>query len=73
MERCPEHLVDGVMSRYKGCKTAASIDGELPSSFAYEKISDGCLHGVTKIDQMQYGFMPGRGTVDAVFVLRRLY
>ena len=21
---------------------------------------------------MQYGFMPGRGTVDAVFVLRRL-
>ena len=24
------------------------------------------------IDKMQYGFMPGRGTVDAVFVLRRL-
>ena len=24
------------------------------------------------IDQMQYGFMPGWGTVDAVFVLRRL-
>ena len=24
------------------------------------------------IDKMQYGFMPGRGTVDAVFILRRL-
>ena len=27
---------------------------------------------VVAIDKMQYGFMPGRGTVDAVFVLRRL-
>ena len=27
---------------------------------------------VVTIDKMQYGFMPGRGTVDAVFVLRRL-
>ena len=24
------------------------------------------------IDKIQYGFMPGRETVDAVFVLRRL-
>ena len=24
------------------------------------------------IDKMQYGVMPGRGTFDAVFVLRRL-
>ena len=27
---------------------------------------------VVAIDKMQCGFMPGRGTVDAVFVLRRL-
>ena len=27
---------------------------------------------VVAIDKMQYGFMSGRGTVDAVFVLRRL-
>ena len=37
-----------------------------------EKILDGRLHEVVDIDKMQYGFMPGRGTVDAVFVLRRL-
>ena len=37
-----------------------------------EKILDGCLREVVDIDKMQYGFMPGRGTVDAVFVLRRL-
>ena len=33
---------------------------------------DGRLHEVVDIDKVQYGFMPGRGTVDAVFVLRRL-
>ena len=30
----PEYLVNGVMSFYKGCKTAASVDGELSSSFS---------------------------------------
>ena len=38
----------------------------------YKKILDGHLHKVVDIDKMQYAFMPGRGTVDAVFVLRRL-
>ena len=38
----------------------------------YKKVSDGCLHEVVDIDKMQYRFMPKRGTVDAVFVLRRL-
>ena len=38
----------------------------------YEKILDGRLREVVDIDKMQYGFMPGRRTVDAVFVLRRL-
>ena len=38
----------------------------------YEKILDGRLREVVDVDKMQYGFMPGRGTVDAVFVLRRL-
>ena len=38
----------------------------------YEKILDGRLREVVDIDKMQYGFMLGRGTVDAVFVLRRL-
>ena len=33
---------------------------------------DGPLHEVVDVNNMQYGFMPGRGTVDAVFALRRL-
>ena len=39
----------------------------------YEKVLDGRLHEAVDIDKMQYGFTPGRGTVDAVFVLRRLF
>ena len=35
----------------------------------YEKFLDGCLREVVDIDKMHYGFMPRRGTVDAVFVL----
>ena len=38
----------------------------------YEKVLDGRLREVVDIDKMQYEFMPGRATVDAVFVLRRL-
>ena len=38
----------------------------------YEKILDERLRELVNIDKMQYGFMPGRGTVDAVIVLRRL-
>ena len=37
----------------------------------YEKVLDGCLCEVVDIDKMKYEFMPGRGTRDAVFVLRR--
>ena len=25
-----------------------------------------------KIDDMQFGFMPGKGTVDAIFIVRQL-
>ena len=38
----------------------------------YKKILDGCFREVVDIDKMQHGFIPRRGTVDAVFVLRRL-
>ena len=38
----------------------------------YEKILDVCLREVVDIYKMWHGFMSGRGTVDAVFVLRRL-
>ena len=37
----------------------------------YEKVLDIRLREVVDIDKVQYGFMPGRGAVDAAFVLRR--
>ena len=38
----------------------------------YEKILGRRLREVVDIDKMQYEFMPGSKTVDAVFILRRL-
>ena len=38
----------------------------------YEKNLDGRLREVVDIDKMQYVFIPERGTVDAMFVLRKL-
>ena len=38
----------------------------------YKKVLNGRLCELVDVDKMQYGFMPGRGTVDAVFVPRRL-
>ena len=34
MEGCPRIFGKRVMSLYKGCKTAVSVDGELSSSFS---------------------------------------
>ena len=30
------------------------------------------MRRMVKVDEMQFGFMPGIGTIDAVFILRRL-
>ena len=38
----------------------------LGHTFKQYEILYGHLHEVIDIDKMQYGFMPGRGTVDAV-------
>ena len=38
----------------------------------YQKVLDGRLREVVEIDKMQYGFMSGRRTIGAVFVLGRL-
>ena len=37
-----------------------------------EKVLDECLHEVIDFDKMQNELMPGRWTVDALFVLRTL-
>ena len=37
-----------------------------------EKVLEKRLRHMVKMNEMQFGFMPGRGTIDAVFILRRL-
>ena len=33
---------------------------------------DGLIRQVVSIDDSQFGFVPGRGTTDAIFVVRQL-
>ena len=37
-----------------------------------ERIVDGLIRQVVSIDDSQFGFVPGRGTTDAIFVIRQL-
>ena len=37
-----------------------------------ERIVDGLIRQVVSIDDSQFGFVPGRGTTDATFVVRHL-
>ena len=37
-----------------------------------ERIVDGLIRQVVSIDDTQFGFVPGRGTTDAIFVVRQL-
>ena len=37
-----------------------------------ERIVDGLIRHVVSIDDSQFGFVPGRGTTDAIFVIRQL-
>ena len=37
-----------------------------------KKIVDGLIRQVVSIDDSQFGFVPGRGTTDAIFVIRQL-
>ena len=41
-------------------------------SFSNERIVDGLIRKVVSIDDSQFGFVPGRGTTDAIFVVRQL-
>ena len=35
-----------------------------------KKVLERRLQRIVKVDEMQFGFMPGKGTVNAVFILR---
>ena len=37
-----------------------------------EKVLERRMRRMMKVDEMQFGFMPGKGMIDAVFILRRL-
>ena len=37
-----------------------------------ERVLEKTLHCMLSIDEMQFGFMHERGTIDAVFILRRM-
>ena len=37
-----------------------------------ETVLDKRFHRIVCVDEMQVGFMPERGTIDAVFILRRM-
>ena len=37
-----------------------------------ERIVDGLIRHLVSIDDFQFGFVPGRGTTDAIFVVRQL-
>ena len=37
-----------------------------------ERIVDGLIRQLVSIDESQFGFVPGRGTTDAIFVVRQL-
>ena len=37
-----------------------------------ERIVETQISSSIKIDDMQFGFMPGRGTTDAIFIVRQL-
>ena len=37
-----------------------------------ERIMDGMIREMIAIDEMQFAFVPGRGTTDAIFIIRQL-
>ena len=51
---------------YRGLKLTEQVMKVL------ERIVDGLIRQVVSIDDSKFGFVPGRGTTDAIFVVRQL-
>ena len=54
------------LGNYRGLKLTEQVMKVL------ERIVDGLIREVVSIDDSQFGFIPGRGTTDAIFVFRQL-
>ncbi len=37
-----------------------------------ERVLDSAIRSMVNIDEMQFGFVPGRGTTDAIFIARQM-
>ena len=37
-----------------------------------EKVLERQIQTLVNLNKMQFGFMPGKGTVDAIFIVRRM-
>ena len=53
-------------NNYRGLKLTEQVMKVL------ERIVDGLIRQAVTIDESQFGFVPGRGTTDAIFVVRQL-
>ena len=67
-----------IVSLYKGKGDALSRDSYRGLKLLdqvikiIERVLDSVIRSQVDIDSMQFGFMPGRGTADAIFILRQL-
>ena len=53
-------------SNYRGLKLLDQV------MKVVERVIEKLIREMVSIDEMQFGFMPGRGTTDAIFILRQL-
>ena len=56
----------------KGKVNALGRGTEIETMKVIERIADSLIRQVVTIDESQFGFVPGRGTTDAIFVVRQL-
>ena len=54
------------------CENYRGIKLMIPTTKVWERIIEARLRDRVEISKRQYGFMPGKGTTDAMFSLRML-
>ena len=59
-------MIYSIVVSYRGLELLEVVEKVL------ERILEVLIRSRISIDDMQFGFMPGRGTTDAIFILRQL-